>query len=70
METIKKYIISQLVEVTAWIGLILIFAAFFAPREYIAVFGVVLIALDDKALRDWVLKKAPGLAAKIEEWTK
>lgn len=66
----KKYILAQLTQVSAWIGLLIIIAAFIAPRGYIVIFGVALILTDDEALKTWVAKRSPWLAAKIEEWTK
>lgn len=66
----KKYILSQLTQVSAWIGIALILMAFFAPRSYIVIAGALLILTDDEALKSWVAKRSPWLANKIEEWTK
>lgn len=66
----KKYLLTQLTQVSAWIGLTLILVAFIAPREYIALLGIALILTDDEALKTWVAKRSPWLAAKIEEITK
>ncbi len=66
----KKYILKQITEVTAWIGLAIIIMAFMAPRHYIAIAGVLIIAGDQDAMQAWITKKSPWLATKIEEWTK
>lgn len=63
----KKWFFLQLTEVSAWLGLIIILSAFFAPREYIAILGVVLIATDDEALKAWLAKRSPGIAKWFEE---
>jgi hypothetical protein len=66
----KKYLLAQLSQVSAWIGLLIILSAFFASRSTIVVFGVLLILTDDEALKGWVSRRAPWLTARIEEWTK
>lgn len=65
----KKYILAQLSQVSAWIGLLIILSAFFASRSTIALFGLILILTDDAALKGWVSRNAPWLARKINEWT-
>lgn len=66
----KKYILSQLTQVSTWIGIVVFLAAFCAPREYIAFLGIALVLTHDEWLKNWVNKEAPWLAAKIDEWTK
>jgi hypothetical protein len=66
----KKYLLTQLSQVSAWIGLLVILSAFFASRTTIVVFGGLLILTDDEALKGWVSRNAPWLTNKIEEWTK
>lgn len=66
----KKWILLQLTETTAWVGLFVILAAIFAPRSYIIVLGVILIAVDDNIVKNWIAKISPKLAAKIEELSK
>lgn len=66
----KKWILLQLTEVSAWVGFIIIIATFIAPREYIAILGALLIIVDDDILKNWVAKISPKLAAKIEELSK
>jgi len=66
----KKWFLLQLTEVSAWIGFIIVLSAFFAPREYIAILGVLLIATDDVALKNWVAKHVPGLTKWFEELAK
>jgi len=63
----KKYLISQLTQISAWIGLLLVVSAFLVPRSWILVFGILLIITDDEALKGWVAKRAPWLTKKIEE---
>ena len=66
----KKYLLAQLRQVSAWIGLLIILSAFFASRTTIVIFGALLILTDDEALKGWVSRLAPWLTAKIDEWTK
>lgn len=66
----KKWFLLQLTEMSAWIGFIIIIAAFIVPREYIALLGVLLIATDDDALKARVAKMSPGLAKWFEDLTK
>lgn len=65
----KKYIITNLTQISFYIGLLLACSAFILPRQYIFLLGVILILLDDNILKNWVDKYAPGIKAKIEEWT-
>lgn len=65
----KKYILAQLSQVSAWIGLLVILSAFFASRTTIALFGLILILTDDEALKGWVARNAPWLTRKINQWT-
>lgn len=65
----KKYLIAQLSQVSAWIGFLLILSAFIAPRYMMVLFGLALILTDDEALKSWVATKAPWLTKKINEWT-
>lgn len=66
----KKYLLGQLSQVSAWIGIILIFAAFLLPREYIVFLGLALILTHDEALKGWVAKQAPGITKWFEDITK
>ena len=66
----KKYLLAQLTQVSAWIGLLIILSAFFASRTTIVIFGALLILTDDEALKGWVSRRAPWLTSKIDEWTK
>lgn len=63
----KKYLIKQLTEITAWIGFIVILMAIFSPREYIAIAGLLLIATDDEAVKNWIARNAPWLSNKIDK---
>lgn len=66
----KKWFLAQLTQVSAWIGAIIIVSAFIAPREYIAIFGILLIITDDEALKNWLAKRSPKLQAWLEGLTK
>ena len=68
MNKYTKYIISQLTQITAWIGLFIILSVFFAPNWLTIAFGALLIGLDDKIVQDWCAKAAPSLTKKINEW--
>ncbi len=66
----KKYLLGQLSQVSAWIGFALIISAFVAPRWLLVVFGVLLVITDDAKLKAWVSRNAPWVTAKLDEWTK
>ena len=66
----KKWFLLQLTEVSAWIGLMVILAALFAPTGYQIALGVLLIATDDEALKNWIAKRSPKLQAWFEELSK
>ncbi|MCE2717132.1 MAG: hypothetical protein LW696_07660 [Alphaproteobacteria bacterium] len=60
----SNYIISQLTKVTAWLGAFTIIAAFFLPRSFIVVLGLLMIVVPDekfqKLFSEWspTIKKA------------
>lgn len=62
-----KYLLGQLLQVSAWIGISLIICAFVAPRWFIILMGFLLILTDDAWLSSWVKKNAPGVAKWLEE---
>lgn len=64
----QKYILGQLSQVSFWIGVVLVLIAFTAPRVYIVILGIALMLTDDAALKGWLAKRSPWLAAKIQEW--
>ncbi len=64
----KKFIISNLVEPTAWAGLVLCVCAFVMPRWFLFLLGVLIIAMDENAAKAWCAKRAPGITAKLNEW--
>lgn len=66
----KKYLLAQLLQVSAWTGFAVIIAAFIAPRWFIILLGILLIFTDDEWLKSWVAKNAPGIAKWIDEQTK
>lgn len=59
-----KYILGQLLQVSAWIGIAVILCALFAPRWFIILLGTILFFTHDDKLKGWVSKNAPG----ISEW--
>lgn len=63
----KQWFLIQITEVTAWVGLFIILGVFFAPWWVNIVFGVLLIAIDDKKATEWVQKQAPWIAKKVNE---
>lgn len=66
----KKYLLNQLTSVSAWIGAILVLAAFAFPRDYIAIIGLALIMVPDATLRNWVAKQSPGLQKFFDDLSK
>lgn len=66
----KKYLLAQLTQVSAWIGLLIMLGAFIAPGSWMFFFGLFLFLTDDEALKNWTTKHAPGLTKKFEEWTR
>ena len=65
-----KTILARLLQVSTWVGIALIVSAFLAPRSFIVFLGLVLMFTDDETLKSVVAKCAPGVIAKLEEWTK
>jgi len=66
----KKWLFKNLTEISFYIGVAIIALAFLAPREYIALTGVLLISTDDDALKAWVAKHAPGITKWFEDMAK
>jgi hypothetical protein len=60
---IKKYIITQLTDVSAYIGLFIVLAAIFLPRSFIFIAGIALILTDDA----WCRKKMEQWSPKLRE---
>lgn len=63
-----KYLLSRLIEPSTWVGIAIIIGAFFAPRWFIILMGVILIFTGDAWLKAWVEKHAPGISIWIEKW--
>lgn len=67
---LKMWLLAQLTQITAYIAVVFMFLAIFAPREYIFIIALLLLLTDD----DWAMKAmkkiAPELTKKIEEWSK
>lgn len=55
---IKRYIINQMTELSAWIGAMVILSALFLPRSCIIFLGIALIVTDDNWLRERFAKGA------------
>lgn len=56
-----KYLIRKLTEISAWLGFFTILAAFFLPRDYIALLGVIFILIPDELIKNWITKEAPAI---------
>ena len=58
---VKNYIINQLTQISAWLGVAIIIAAIVAPVWVVVLFGVFLIMTDDKKLQDRFAKWSPSI---------
>lgn len=63
----KTWLKQQATETTAWVGLIMIVGAFLFPRSVFVFLGIVLIAVDDNIVQNWLKKVSPTFAAWIDE---
>lgn len=63
----KKYILNQLTQISSWIGLILIFAALLAPRDWIAILGIVMFFSNDTWLKNIIVRQAPWIKEILDE---
>lgn len=67
----KKWFIKQLTEPTAWLCAAIIAALLLTRGDTIAIcICIVGILLDESAMKAWCAKVAPGIATKIEEWSR
>lgn len=57
----KKYIIKQLTQSSAWIGAGVIIAALILPRSFIMMLGVALIIIPDDVLRKKFAQWSPAV---------
>jgi len=64
---LKNYIINKLTQLSAWIGLFIIIAAFFLPSAWIALAGVLLILTDDDKLQKLISKWSPSIKSIFEK---
>ena len=64
----KNWLKIQVTEVTAWLGLFLCLSVFFTPDWVTFLFGVLLIAIDDKKAAAWVASWGPWWSKKIDQW--
>jgi hypothetical protein len=62
----KSYLKSQLTEPTAWLGLFIILAGLFMPRWFIIGLGIAAIAINEDAIKAYLVSKAPFLSKKID----
>lgn len=62
----KKWFLSKLLEISAWIGVGIMFASLFLPRDWIFSLGILLIVVHDDTLKNLVNKYAPNFAQWIE----
>lgn len=58
---LKKYIISQLTDLSAWIGAIIILSVCFLPDSVTICLGVFLILSSDKWLRERIAEWSPKI---------
>lgn len=63
---IKKYIISQLTHVSAWMGAAVIFSTMFLPNSITIGLGLFLIFTPDEKLNKLVLRWSPKLKEFLE----
>ena len=66
----KKWMLSQLTEPTAWLCFAFIISVILMPDWFSILLALIGIAIDEAAMKAWCAKVAPGIAAKIDEWTK
>lgn len=63
---IKRYIISQLTHISAWIGAAVIFSAMFLPDSITMGLGAFLILTPDEKLNKMVVQWSPKLKEFLE----
>ena len=61
-----KYLISRLTQMCLWFGICVILFAIFATRGEIVALGIVMLFLHDETIKNFIAKRAPGLARWIE----
>ncbi len=61
-----KYLINQLTQMSAWLGVCVILAAIFATRGEIIILGIVMVLLHDSFIKDRINAWAPGLSKWIQ----
>jgi hypothetical protein len=67
---LKKWLLTQLTEPTAWICTAVIIAVLFFPDWFVILLAVVGILLDEAAMKSWCAKVAPGIAKRVEDLIK
>lgn len=63
----KNYIIKQLTQTSAWIGLILVIGAVVMPRSWILFMGLILIITDDKNMAAFFARLSPSMKKWIDD---
>ncbi len=64
---LKRYLISQLIHVSAWMGAAVIFSTMFLPNSITIALGAFLIITPDDKLNDLVKQWSPKLKAFLEK---
>lgn len=62
-----KYFLSQLTQMSTWFGLFVILGAFFCPRSWLFLLGVVMLFLRDDSVKAFITARAPGVSKWIED---
>lgn len=57
----KNYIINQLTQLSAWLGVGTIIAAACLPRTWIIFFGILMVVTDDHKLQEMFAKWSPSI---------
>lgn len=63
----KSWLKQQLIETTAWAGLLMILAPFIFPWWLSVTIGILLIASDDQAVQAKIRTACPALSKWIDE---
>lgn len=64
----RKYLINQLTQITAWIGAFIVLAEIIRLPDYMTMFfGMLLILVDDEIVKGWCEKMRPSIEAKLKD---
>ena len=64
---LKKYIINQLTDLSAWIGIAIIFSTLFLPVSVTVCLGLFLIFTSDAALKRKIAEWSPKIKEILEK---